>query len=133
MRLKKKKKKKGYRVTKKDKEVHRKLIRRDKEEREQSAGIRFDRERYLIAVANIKRKLVNIDTDLIFLLANAGECIDRKRDLEYAREYVQGARQQLGYTEFISTDVGPDGLEREVRKTKLNRRKKRKLNRRKSV
>jgi hypothetical protein len=129
--MKRKKKLKRTRVTKKELSVHRKLFRRSRE-REHPGGILIDRERYLQSVSNIKRKLLQLATDIGFLLVNSEEAKEkeRRKDLQYAREYCVYARERLGDTEFLFTDVPT-----ETKKGKLNRPKpkKGKLNRRRET
>jgi hypothetical protein len=118
-----KKKKKRTRLTKKYLDKHRKLIRKEVNKPEPKY-FTIDREKYMLAMVTLKRKLFNIASDIAFIMANANfKGKEHHVDLNHAREYVMFARERLGDTEFIFTDV-PSG------KKKLNRKKKGKLNRR---
>lgn len=129
-----KKKKRKVRVSKKDVSTHRKLLRKERRHigSEQPAGIHFNEERYLQAVSNIKRKLLQVEENILFLLNNAEPAKDpeRKQDLRYAHEYCGFARQNLGATEYFCTDINIS-TPTKMKKGKLNRPKKKgKLNRR---
>lgn len=124
-----KKKKQKFRVTKKDLSRHRKILRSDDERVQGRSGIVFDKERYLLAMVTLKRKLTQIASDIAFVMANSEDAQEHLQDLQHAREYAMFAKDRLGDTELFFTDSY------KAPKKKLKRRpveKKRKLNRRKT-
>lgn len=119
--FKRKKGKKQVRMSKAElrerKEVARRHIDREQEER---PTFSYDKERFMMTTSMLKRKLLEVAWKIGELIIY-NEDPEKKKDLEHAKEFVEFARDNLGYTEFFSTDI--DDKEQGKGSGKLRRRR----------